>query len=258
MRAKDIVTKYRLHWIVFTVGSTCLLTGILEILHRHLIQSDEFTVFDNSTWIAPKWLVFLLTGGADGLFRLLGFDGTPDTTISLLLFLGFILLTQWLFLLPRGNWRVRLAQTGRPMRTSVISAALMAALLSVGVGASLLDLSHGNWMEQIGNLPGFYIIMLVLWGCWALLFYLHWRTKDRLMRLSWMINSLITGSIMDLFVAIGVYAWNPQQDDCWCARGAYTGLVLGATVMIWLFGPGIILLFLRRQRERSARNHPVN
>jgi hypothetical protein len=73
-----------------------------------------------------------------------------------------------------------------------------------------------------------------------------------------MINSLITGSIMDLFVAIGVYAWNPQQDDCWCARGAYTGLVLGATVMIWLFGPGIILLFLRRQRERSARNHPVS
>lgn len=234
------------------------MTGVLEILHRHLVQDDSFTVFDHTTWIAPKWFVFLLTGGEDGLFKLLGFDGAPDTTITLLLFLGFILLTQWLFLLPRGNWRVHLAQTGRPMRTSVITAALMAALVSVGMGASLLDLSHGNWMEQIGNLPGFYIIILVLWVFWALVFYLHWRSKDRLSRLRWMINSLITGSIMDLFVAIGVYAWNPQQDDCWCARGAYTGLVLGATVMIWLFGPGIILLFLRRQQLRSARGDQLS
>jgi hypothetical protein len=246
-------TRYRIHWFVFVIGITCLLTGILEMLHRHLVQQDTFKVFNNTTWIAPKWFVFLLTGGENGLFKLLGFDGTPDTTVSLLLFLGFILLTQWLFLLPRHHWRVRLAESGRPMRTSVISAALLAALLSMGMGASLLDMSRTNWMEQIGNLPGFYTIILVLWGFWALVFYLHWRSKDRLSRLNWMLNSLITGTIMDLFVAIGVYAWNPQQDDCWCARGAYTGLVLGATVMIWLFGPGIILLFLHRQRGQQTR-----
>jgi len=248
-----VTNKHRLHCIIFIIGSTCLLTGVLEFLHRRLVQDDAFKVFDNTTWIAPKWFVFLLTGGDDGLFKLLGFDGEPDTAISLLLFLGFILLTQWLFLLPRRHWRVRLAETGRPMKTSVITAALMAALLSMGMGATMLDISRRNWMDQIGDLPGFYGILLVLWGFWALVFYLHWRGKDRLSRLRWMINSLITGSIMDLFVAIGVYAWNPQKDDCWCARGAYTGLILGATIMIWLFGPGIILLFLHRQQARGGQ-----
>ena len=251
--------KHRLHWIVFIIGSTCVLTGVLEILHRRLIQTDDFTVFGHSTWIAPEWFVYLLSGGEDGLFKLLGFDeGRADTAVTLTLFLGFILLTQWLFLLPRRHWRVRLAQTGRPMGTSVITAALMATLLSVGMGASLLDFSSRNWLEQIGSLTGFYTIIAVLWLLWAIVFYLHWRKKDRLTRLSWMINSLITGSIMDLFVAIGVYAWNPQKDDCWCARGAYTGLVLGATVMIWLFGPGILLLFLHRQRVRSESTDQIS
>lgn len=235
------------------VGNVCLLTGVLEFLHRRLVQEDAFTVFGNATWTAPKWVVFLLTGGDDGLFKLLGFDGTPDTIVSLLLFLGFILLSQWLFLLPRRNWRIHLAETGRSMKTSAITAALMAALLSMGMGASLLDLSRSNWLDQIGSLSGFYTIILVLWVFWALVFCLYGRGKNRLSRLRWMINSLITGSIMDLFVAIGVYAWNPQRDDCWCARGAYTGLVLGATIMIWLFGPGIILLFLHRQQARRGQ-----
>lgn len=251
-------TRYKLHWIVFMIGSVCLLTGVLEVLHRYLVQNDAFKVFDNNTWIAPKWFVFLLTGGDDGLFKHLGFDGNPDTTVSLLMFVGFILLSQWLFLLPRRNWRVRLAETGRPMRAAAITAAFMAALLTMGLGATMLDLSRRNWMEQIGDLKGFYTILMVLWGFWALVFYLLWRKKDRLSRLNWMIHNLIIGSIMDLIVAIGVYAWNPQQDNCWCARGAYTGLVLGATVMIWLFGPGILLLFLHRQRTRQARMDQIS
>ena len=239
--------KLRLHWIVFFIGTTCLLTAVLELLHRRLVQDDAFQVFNNTTWVAPKWFVFLLTGGEEGLFRLLGFDGTPDTTVSLLLFLGFILVTQWLFLLPRRNRGVRRGENPRPMRSAVAIAAIMAALLSVGMGASLLDLSSRNWMDLIGDLEGFYAILLVLWVFWGLVFYLHWRGRERFTRLCRMVNGLITGTTMELFVAIGVYAWNPQRDECWCARGAYTGLVLGATVMIWLFGPGLFLLFMHRK-----------
>jgi hypothetical protein len=31
---------------------------------------------------------------------------------------------------------------------------------------------------------------------------------------------------------------------------SYTGLVFGATVMIWAFGPGLLFLFLREQGYR--------
>ncbi len=35
--------------------------------------------------------------------------------------------------------------------------------------------------------------------------------------------------------------------------GSYAGLVLGATVMIWAFGPGLLFLFLREARYRTER-----
>lgn len=41
----------------------------------------------------------------------------------------------------------------------------------------------------------------------------------------------------------------------WCARGSYTGIVFGATVLIWAFGPALLPLFLR-QRELRCRNEP--
>jgi len=242
-----------LHWAVFVIAITCLLTGLFEVLHRRLIQTDDFTLFGNSTWIGVKWFIFLITGGEEGLFQRLGFElELAGTAANLAMYSGFILLAQWLFLRPRQNWRVSLTETGRPMRTAVLVAAFMAALITMGMGASLLDLTRSNWLDKIGSLTGFYTIIGVLWMGWAVIFYLHWRQHDRWTRLTWMINSLIAGSILELMVAIGVYAWNPQNENCWCARGAYTGLIFGATVMIWLFGPGIILLWLYRQ-ERAAR-----
>lgn len=248
----NINTTSGLRWGILVIAITCLSTGLLEVLHRHLIQTEDFTLFGSSTWVGQKWFVFLLTGGGDGLFKRLGFDlEMAGSVVNLTLFLGFVLIAQWLFLLPGRNWRVSLAETARPMKTAVLVAAFMATLLTVGMGASLLDLTRSNWLDKIGNLAGFYIIMVVLWLVWTVVFYLYWRRRERWYRLTWMINSLIAGSILESFVAIGVYAWNPQNDSCWCARGAYTGLVFGATVMIWLFGPGVILLFLYRQRRRT-------
>jgi len=49
------------------------------------------------------------------------------------------------------------------------------------------------------------------------------------------------------FVSVPVYA--TRQDDCYCARGSYTGLVFGATVLLWAFGPGVFLLFVREKRR---------
>jgi len=193
------VTRLGLHWAVLVLAITCLGTGLFETLHRLFIQTDDFTLFGNSTWVGPKWFVFLLTGGEDGLFRQLGFDmEMAGTTANLSLFLGFILCAQWLFLRPRRNWRVHLAETGRPMKAAVLVAALMATLLTIGMGASLLDLTRSNWLEKIGNLTGFYAVIVALWVVWALVFYLHWRRHEGWYRLTWMINSLITGSIQCL------------------------------------------------------------
>jgi len=59
----------------------------------------------------------------------------------------------------------------------------------------------------------------------------------------------IAGSLLEVFVSIPVYA--TRQEQCYCARGSYAGLVLGTTALLWAFGPGIFLLFLREKQRRE-------
>jgi hypothetical protein len=183
------------------------------------------------------------------------------------LFFGGMLLAQWLFLRPRGDWTVPLAEQARPMKSAIAVAAFMAALLSIGAiavavepfnetawWALLADASDWLRQDRSGELPvAWYALLLGAWALWAAIFWLYWREAERFSQLGRMIAGLIAGSFLELLVAIGVYAWDPHKEECWCARGSFTGIVFGATVMIWAFGPGLLLLFLRRQRERNAR-----
>jgi hypothetical protein len=135
------------------------------------------------------------------------------------------------------------------MKTAVVAAAFMAMMLTVGALATLLELAdlwddaiEDDWMVPVGS--------SVVWIVWALVFYAYWRKGTRFDQLRTMAHRLIVGSILELLVATGVYAFKSDSEDCWCARGSYTGLVFGATVMIWAFGPGLLFLFLREKEYR--------
>ena len=96
--------------------------------------------------------------------------------------------------------------------------------------------------------------MLAVWAIWAAVFFVYWRSGDRYTQWTRIIRALVAGSFLELFVATGVYVWNPHKEECYCARGSYTGLVFGGTVLLWAFGPGIILLFLRERYRRQKLN----
>ena len=243
------VLSNRFRLVILLTGLTCLATG-LAWLAGSMIITDE-----GALQAAPAWLVYLLTGG---------FDAGDDVLIAYyLLFLGLVVIAQWLFLRPRGDWRVQLAESGRPMKTAIVTAAFLAMLLSVGLILTLLDVFSPDTATRIFDeldsnaghrnaLYGFYFTGLLTWLLWAAIFYIYWKPGVRATRLGRMVAGLLAGSILELIVAVGVFAWNPDKEDCWCARGSYTGLVFGATVMIWAFGPGLILLFLKKQRDRQS------
>jgi hypothetical protein len=62
-----------------------------------------------------------------------------------------------------------------------------------------------------------------------------------------MIRGLVAGSLLEILVAVLVHVWATRQRECYCCRGTYTTLVLAATVLIWVFGPGIIMLYYREK-----------
>lgn len=179
--------------------------------------------------------------------------------IMLVMLFAVMLSTQWLLLRPARGWRPKLTETSRPMKTAIVTASLMAALVSVGMIATMLELMGGLWIE-LTNLKGGYfaegwvtglIIVVIVWITWAAVFAILWKGRDRFKQIHKFIRVLIAGSFLETLIAASVFAWNPHHEDCHCARGSYTGMVLGGTVMFWAFGPGLVLLFLSEKYRRE-------
>jgi hypothetical protein len=175
--------------------------------------------------------------------------------------LGLLLLAQWVFLRPGRAWTARVATRARPLRSAVIVAAAMAMLLTVGFLALLLELP--DWWEGIldngsswWTRSGVWTAAAILWAGWAWVFFVYWRQGDRYTQLGRMVRGLVVGSLLEACVAIPVHVAVMRERDCYCARGTYTTLVLAGTVLLWAFGPGIILLYMR-ERCRRARLFPL-
>ena len=196
-----------------------------------------------------------------GLFGTPFLIGDPDRweyAINVALFVGLVLLAQWAFLRPRRGWPAQLAATGRPLRSAVLAAAAMGMLLTVGLVAFLLEII--NWWEPATegeySLLAFWGAMLLIWGVWAWIFFVYWRQGDRYTQLGKVLRGLIAGSLVETFVAVPVLILAKPQQGCYCRLGTYTTLVFAGTVLLWAFGPGIVLLYMR-ERYRRERLFPT-
>ena len=282
----------RLRWWLLAAGVLCLLAGL-------------FWIF-NVLW--PKWGVFPgdpKTGV--GLLGVLGFWCEEESYgFWASGYLGIFLVTQWFFLGPRGRWRVRLSAAGRPLKPSVLTAALMAVLLTVGLLATVAQVA-GGWQKialvtplnqpeipitrvttglavattstsapattaagttiyyECGRVnedprPRIWPLASALaasWALWTVIFLVYWRRGNRADQLGGMLRGLMGGSILELLIATPVHVLAARPEDkCYCERGSYTGLVLGGTVLLWTFGPGLVLLFLREKERRSLLLSP--
>lgn len=151
---------------------------------------------------------------------------------------------------------------GRPLRSSVIAAGMIAMLLTTGLIALLLELL--NWWEPVvegeGNWARVAIwgAMLIMWGIWTWIFFVYWKQGDRYTQLGKMIRGLLAGTAIETIVAVPVHIWAARQRDCYCCRGSYTTLILAGTVLIWVFGPGIVLLYMREKYRRAKLLAPAD
>jgi len=181
-------------------------------------------------------------------------------TINTITVIGLVLLLQWAFLRPGKNFKVRLLGEGRPLKSSVLAASIMAMLLTVGLISLLLEFPDW-WQNIMGNenlyiVTSIYLTMLVIWAVWAWIFFIYWKQGDRYTQSGKMIRGLVAGSILEIMVAVPVHIWATRQRECYCCRGTYTTLVLAGTVLIWAFGPGIILLYMREKYRRGTLVEP--
>jgi len=231
-------TAFRLRWFLLVVWILCLACGLLWLILGTLYR--KFTVGLTGT---PSMVILgpLIATVEDSELWV--------RILAVIIYLGLFLLTQWLFLRPRHLWKLKLEPTGRPMKRAAVGVGFAVMLLSVGLLYSVLDLVSpvaesgdvGKWV--------FFLIPVALWCFWSFTFVVYWRQGDYYTWSGRVIRGLIAGSVLELFVAVPIYA--TRQESCYCARGSYAGLVFGTTILLWAFGPGVFLLFVKEKHRRE-------
>jgi len=242
-KAKQTAGLFR--WLLLALWVSCLGLGICWILAALWDKGAGLTGTPEVAFLGP---LYPILGGVDKLGYILFVP----------IYLAAFFLSQWFFLRTRRTWKIKAQPEGRPMQAAAIAAAFAVALLSVGLLYSLMDLlpeSTFNDAPSYFSCEWFslkYILILIplaLWCFWSVIFCIYWRQSDHYTWVGKVLRALIAGTILELFVSIPIYV--TRQEDCYCARGSYTGLVFGATVLLWAFGPGVFLLFIKEKHRRE-------
>jgi hypothetical protein len=95
-------------------------------------------------------------------------------------------------------------------------------------------------------------IALVAWIFWFLIFALVggslWSRRFR-----WIYRVLIAGTIVEMLITIPIDAAVRKRTNCYCGEGSFLSLVVGLTAILWMFGPGVAILFLVRRNQLIAQ-----
>jgi hypothetical protein len=147
----------------------------------------------------------------------------------------------------------------RPVRkrsvvTSAIIGAIPMAALVVAFVICILYMILGEdgtdpYLTRL-NVIGSFSILWVLWGT------IFWKTfvnEDPRAFTSSMTSWLLKGSILELVVAIPSHIISRRRDECCAPTITLFGIVMGLSIALMSFGPGVVFLFAKRiQQKRRA------
>ena len=173
--------------------------------------------------------------------------------------------TQYLFLAPVFDVRVRVQKDGRPLVTSLVGAAFVGAL---GMTALILALSDVVWLlfrgearEYDGYWPLTTIVLSVLacsWLIWTPLLAIFSRRRPHRTMPGRLVGLLLGGTIAEMVVIIPVDILVRFRNSCYCATASFHGTWLAVLALLWLTGPGIVLAVTSRRRRAWLAHHCAN
>ncbi len=162
--------------------------------------------------------------------------------------------SQVLFVFAAGTVNLCRPIRRRRLFAPVVIASLMITVLVVALLLSLNELSlvfGGSgmfvWL--------FWLVVGVNWLGWSVAFFHRYRDAERYVMARGLVSTLLAGSLVELLVAIPSHIIVTRQPGCFVGLLTACGIISGIVVMLWAFGPGIVLLFLyeRRKRELADR-----
>jgi hypothetical protein len=148
---------------------------------------------------------------------------------------------------------------GRPVRKRHIFWTILATLIATG--AMIAAMALGVW-EYVDNTPAMkdatpgqvaavYVVLGlvgVLWLAWSILFAFYGGKRDKGL-MPRVVRFMLAGSILELLVAVPTHAIARWRGYCCAGFFTFWGLATGVSVLLLAFGPGVLMLFVRRYRD---------
>jgi hypothetical protein len=128
-----------------------------------------------------------------------------------------------------------------------VVAGLMMGLLVLAIGLSI----YSALFLDKGDATPVLWIGFAGWIVWAAVFY-GYSSRDPSSAFSKVMDRLIAGSIAELLVAVPCHVYVRQQDNCCADLVTFLGIATGLSVLLFAFGPGVFLLFVKRARRLQA------
>jgi hypothetical protein len=146
----------------------------------------------------------------------------------------------------------------RPRTHVALTAAAMGgatALLVCGIVMAPLAVMYGDgdWPANLDELlfSNLTAVWLGLWAVWGVVFFIYYRRSPA--RIASAIRWLVTGSILELLVAVPAHVIVRRRHECSAPAATGFGIITGTAIMLMCFGPSVIALYQeRRKRYRAA------
>ncbi len=135
---------------------------------------------------------------------------------------------------------------------TLLASGLMAGGLAVGAGFSLLEFFTGGQTisDSIKLLP--LALGPLTWCIWALVFAAMSKKIEAFDWVSQQCRLLFKGSVLELLIAVPTHIVARSRDYCCAGLMTFIGLTMGISVMLFSFGPAVMVLYAARWR----RLHP--
>ena len=183
-----------------------------------------------------------------------------EAEVSILIFLAVLLVSQAVFTFGSGTIQLCRPIRKRRLLMPVIVSSAMLTLLVGGLmlaGMELFRLDDAFEDDWLGII--FFTLLGLSWIGWGVLLLAYTRDLPRYRAMSRMTGAIFAGSLAELLATVPAHLVVSRRPGCLVGLATMLGIIAGCSVMLFSFGPMIVLLFLRPRlrREKLEQTAPI-
>ncbi|MBL8994598.1 MAG: hypothetical protein JNM63_14730 [Spirochaetia bacterium] len=198
-----------------------------------------------------------------------GAKSAPSSYFSILAEWGYwgiiagMILAQFLFLGVTLRFTREKPVERLPILITVLSAGLMMGFLFLAAFYSVHEIATNSPLGGSKDLWGKYLplsLAFVFWLFWAWIFHRMkpadvpgTREADTSTWMNRISRTLLAGSILELLIAVPAHIVARGKTYCCAGISTFLGISTGIAVVLFSFGPAVLILFFRRLRKLKPK-----